>query len=58
MMRDTRALQSGTSHYFGQNFARAFNIKFLNRRQRPGVRLHHLLGPLDPLYRRDHHDPR
>lgn len=31
MMRDTRALQSGTSHYFGQNFARAFDIKFLNQ---------------------------
>ena len=28
MMRDTRALQSGTSHYFGQNFAKAFDIKF------------------------------
>jgi prolyl-tRNA synthetase len=31
MMRDTRALQSGTSHYFGQNFAKAFDIKFLNK---------------------------
>jgi prolyl-tRNA synthetase len=31
MMHDTRALQSGTSHYFGQNFAKAFDIKFLNR---------------------------
>jgi prolyl-tRNA synthetase len=30
MMRDTRALQSGTSHYFGQNFAQAFDIKFLD----------------------------
>jgi prolyl-tRNA synthetase len=30
MMRDTRALQSGTSHYFGDNFAKAFDIKFLN----------------------------
>jgi len=31
MMQDKRALQSGTSHYFGQNFARAFDIKFLNQ---------------------------
>jgi prolyl-tRNA synthetase len=31
MMRDTRALQSGTSHNLGQNFARAFNIKYLSR---------------------------
>ena len=30
MMRDTKALQSGTSHYFGDNFAKAFEIKFLN----------------------------
>src|SRR5687767_8246764 len=29
MMQDKRALQSGTSHYFGQNFAKAFDIKFL-----------------------------
>ncbi len=28
MMRDGKALQSGTSHYLGQNFARAFDIKF------------------------------
>ena len=31
MMWDKRALQSGTSHYFGQNFARAFDIKYLDR---------------------------
>lgn len=28
MMRDARALQSGTSHYLGTNFAEAFNISF------------------------------
>jgi len=28
MMRDGRALQSGTSHYMGTNFAKAFNITF------------------------------
>jgi prolyl-tRNA synthetase len=28
MMGDGRALQSGTSHYLGQNFARAFNIAY------------------------------
>ncbi len=31
MMWDKRALQSGTSHYFGTNFAKAFNIQFLDR---------------------------
>ena len=30
MMRDGKALQSGTSHFLGQNFARAFDIKFLD----------------------------
>ncbi|MBZ0299862.1 MAG: proline--tRNA ligase [Anaerolineae bacterium] len=30
MMRDKRALQSGTSHNLGQNFARAFNIQYLD----------------------------
>jgi len=31
MMGDTRALQSGTSHNLGQNFAKAFNIQYLDR---------------------------
>lgn len=31
MMGDKKALQSGTSHDLGQNFARAFDIKFLDR---------------------------
>lgn len=30
MMQDRKALQAGTSHYLGQNFARAANISFLN----------------------------
>lgn len=28
MMHDGKSLQSGTSHYFGQNFAKAFNIEY------------------------------
>jgi prolyl-tRNA synthetase len=31
MMQDKKALQSGTSHFLGQNFAKASNIKFQNR---------------------------
>lgn len=31
MMKDGRALQSATSHYLGQNFAKGFDIKFLDR---------------------------
>jgi len=30
MMGDGKALQSGTSHFLGQNFAKAFDIKFLD----------------------------
>ncbi|MFL6116834.1 MAG: proline--tRNA ligase [Catenulispora sp.] len=30
MMRDGKALQCGTSHYLGTNFAKAFNIQFSN----------------------------
>ncbi len=30
MMGDTRALQAGTSHFLGQNFAKAFDIQFLD----------------------------
>ena len=31
LMIDGRALQSGTSHYFGQNFTKPFDVKFQNR---------------------------
>ena len=31
LMHDGRALQAGTSHYFGQNFTRPFEVKFQNR---------------------------
>ena len=31
LMRDKRALQCGTSHYLGQNFAKAYDVQFLNR---------------------------
>jgi prolyl-tRNA synthetase len=30
LMQDRRALQAGTSHFLGQNFARAFDVKFQN----------------------------
>ncbi|GJM83608.1 hypothetical protein HMSSN139_61040 [Paenibacillus sp. HMSSN-139] len=31
MMKDGRAVQAGTSHYLGTNFATAFDIQYLNR---------------------------
>ncbi len=34
LMQDGKALQAGTSHFLGQNFAKAFDIKFLGRDQK------------------------
>ena len=31
MMQDGKALQSGTSHFLGQNFGKAFNVQFVNK---------------------------
>ncbi len=31
MMHDGKSLQSGTTHYMGQNFAKAFNVQFTDR---------------------------
>ncbi len=31
LMQDGKALQAGTSHFLGQNFAKAFDVKFLSR---------------------------
>lgn len=31
MMQDGKALQSGTSHFLGQNFAKAFDVKFVTK---------------------------
>lgn len=31
MMQDGKALQAGTSHFLGQNFAKAFDVKFLSK---------------------------
>ena len=31
LMQDGKALQGGTSHFLGQNFAKAFDVKFANK---------------------------
>ena len=31
LMQDGKALQSGTSHFLGQNFARAFDVQYINK---------------------------
>lgn len=35
MMQDGKALQSGTSHFLGQNFAKAFDVQFVNKENQP-----------------------
>ncbi len=58
MMHDGKSLQAGTSHYFGDGFAKAFEIEFQNRENKPQQPAPDLLGRLHPLNRRHHHDPR
>lgn len=31
LMQDGKALQSGTSHFLGQNFAKAFDVQYINK---------------------------
>ncbi len=35
MMQDGKALQSGTSHFLGQNFAKSFDVTYLNKENNP-----------------------
>lgn len=35
MMQDGKALQSGTSHFLGQNFAKAFDVTYMNKENQP-----------------------
>ena len=35
MVQDGKALQSGTSHFLGQNFAKSFDVTFLNKENKP-----------------------
>ena len=35
MMQDSKALQSGTSHFLGQNFAKSFDVTYLNKENKP-----------------------
>ena len=44
MMQDNKALQAGTSHNLGQNFAKAFDLKFQSEIGEHRVRLEHELG--------------
>jgi prolyl-tRNA synthetase len=35
LMQDGKALQSGTSHFLGQNFAKAFDVKYITKDNKP-----------------------
>ena len=44
MMQDRKALQAGTSHFLGQNFARASDIQFLGDDGKQQLRVDHVAG--------------
>ncbi len=58
MMGDGKALQMGTSHELGQNFARPFDITFSNASGYARVRLADVMGRVHPARRRAGHGAR
>ena len=44
LMQDGRSLQMGTSHFLGQNFARAFDVQFSTPQGTRGVCMGHFVG--------------
>ena len=58
MMGDGKALQAGTSHNLGQNFAKAFEIRYLDQERRAATLLDDFVGTFDALHRRHHHGAR
>ena len=58
LMGDGRALQAGTSHNLGQNFAKAFEIQFQGRDKTRAARLDDVVGRVHAAHRRPDHDAR
>lgn len=58
LMHDGKALQSGTSHYFGDGFARAFGIEYTDKNNNPVTPFETSWGLSTLPYRRHNHDPR
>jgi hypothetical protein len=56
MMQDRKALQAGTSHFLGQNFSKAQEIKFQEPGRERRIRLDHVVGRLHAAGRRADHD--
>ena len=57
MMKDGKALQSGTSHYFGDKLRPRLRRDLHRPGQYAAVSLPDLLGRIHPPDRRHHHDP-
>ena len=57
LMGDGRALQAGTSHNLGQNFAKVFDISFQGRDKTVQFGWQTSWGRLHAAHRRGHHDP-
>ena len=49
LMQDGKALQAGTSHFLGQNFAKAFDVKFDTIRRQAGLCLGNFLGRFNTI---------
>ena len=56
MMQDRRALQAGTSHFLGQNFAKAFDVQFQNKEGKREYAWATSWGVSTQADRRPHHD--
>lgn len=55
LMQDGKALQSGTSHFLGQNFAKAFDVQFAGRDGKARLRMGDLVGSFDEADGGAHH---
>ena len=49
LMQDGKALQAGTSHFLGQNFAKAFDVKYTNNKREIGLCLGYFLGSFNKV---------
>ncbi len=58
LMHDGKALQSGTSHNFGDGFAKAYGIQFADKDNTAEICTSDFLGYDDPYDRCDHHGTR
>ena len=49
LMQDGKALQAGTSHFLGQNFAKAFDVKFATKRRKTRICLGNFMGSFNSI---------